>query len=322
MNKSSLKLPTPVPLSAGPMSTEVADKREEFAKISKGVPRDKKAEEAFVASKIRMLSTHPALDPPDRDLALTRLNEHLGRAYDDGRARNETTPIPGGVGYGVYYYEPFKRAFATGTSIYFDVICPRTPGGNVNDFLYLTAMNRAAKGLEAFVSYQAQTDFHFKVFDWSRAVPPQDPWVLDIPFANLGAYLTTTAAHGASYPTMGVLNSTVEISATKWRNEAWLWNLTAGRWDLMYGSEYTANHAAQLDMSNGYWGPIVETFQPAYMNTNRLGFLNTGLTARGPDGTWAPWTLLQPEPYSYIRTDNVGWRPLFLDKNYAFVVYS
>lgn len=319
---SSLKLRTPVPLSGRPTSSEVADTQDEFAKISKAIPRDKKAEDAFFASKVHLLLTHPTLEPPERELALTDLRERLGEAYDYARTRADTAPTPGGTGYGAYYYDAFKRAFATGTSLYFDVVCPAKPGGNVTDYLYLTAMNRAAKGVEAFISYQAQTDFHFKVFDWSRAIPPFDPWVRDIPFANLGNYLNTTVAHGVSYPTMGVLNSTVEIAVNKWRNETWLWNRVAQRWDLIYSNDYASDHAGQVDGFNGSWGPIVETFQTLYMNTNRLGFLNIGLNARGGDGTWGSWTFLGPSPSSYIRTDNVGFRPLFLDPNYSYVVYS
>jgi hypothetical protein len=317
--KSALELPGPVPTTPGQeMPTEVADERQSMEKITKETPRDTRAEEAFIASKARLVQTHPRLDRSERERALAQLTERIGRErLEAARAKEKDQPVPGGVGYGPFYNTAFKSAFAQGTSLYFEIVCPTSPGGNVNTWFYLTGMNRAGRGIEAFVSYYAQTEPRFKVFDWART----DQWQTDIPFGNLGSYLGTTSAHGSSYRILGVQNITYQISSTQWRNEAWLWNRAAGRWDLIYRYDYAGTLAQQTGGFVGSWGPIVETFQSPYVNTNRFGFLNTMLVSRNSSGAWGSWQLLSAAN-SYIRTDNVGFFVVFLDPNYAFVVDS
>jgi hypothetical protein len=316
---SAVELSIPIPTTPGrEMPTEVADERESLARIARETPRDPRAEEAFIASKARLAQTQPRLDRAEREQALAQLTERIGRErLEAARAKEKDQPVPGGVGYGPFYNSAFKSAFAQGTSLYFDIVCPTSPGGNVNTWLYLTGMNRAGRGIEAFVSYYAQTQPHFKVFDWART----DQWQTDIPFGNLGSYLGTTSAHGTSYQTLGVWNSTYQISSTQWRNEALLYNRAAGRWDLFYRYDYTGTLAEQTGGFIGSWGPIVETFQSPYANTNRFGFLNTMLIGRNSSGAWGTWQLLSTAN-SYIRTDNVGFFVVFLDPNYAFVVDS
>jgi hypothetical protein len=307
------EVPVPVPVVPGQeMPTEVADERESFAKITEETPRDTRAEEAFIASKAQQVRTHPTLDRAERELALTELTERIGRErLEDALEKEETPPVPGGVGYGVFYDSAFKSAFFLGTSLYFEIVCPPSPGGNVNNFLYLTGMNRAGLSVEAFVSYFAQTEPRFKVFDWART----DQWQINIPFGNLGSYLGTTYAHGAAYQTLRVWNNTYQRRFRQWRNEALLHNRAAGRWDVVYRYDYAATQAQQTGGWIGSWGPIVETFQSPYVNTNRVGALGTSLSASGP------WQLLSATD-SYIRTDNVGFHVVFLDPNYALVVES
>jgi hypothetical protein len=300
------------------MPTEVADEREHMEKLTKETPRDPRAEEAFIVSKAKQLRTHPRLDRAQRELAFEELTERIGKArLEDALAKEKDQPVPGGVGYGPFYTSAFKSGFAQGTSLYFEIVCPTSPGGNVNTWFYLTGMNRAGRGLEAFVSYNAQTTPRFKVFDWART----DQWQTDIPFGSLGSYLGTTSAHGTSYQTLGVWNSTYQISSTQWRNEALLWNRAAGRWDLFYRYDYAGTLAQQTGGWTGSWGPIVETFQSSYLNTNRFGALNTMLISRNSSGAWGSWQFLSGAN-SYIRTDNVGFFVVFLDANYAFVVDS
>jgi hypothetical protein len=316
--KSVLELPGPVPTPGREMPTEVADERKSIEKLTKETPRDTKGEEAFIASKAKLVLTHPKLDREGRERAYTELTERVGKErLEVARAKEKDQPVPGGVGYGPFYNNTYKSAFAQGTSLYFEIICPTSPGGNVNTWFYLTGMNRAGRGIEAFVSYYAQTQPHFKVFDWART----DQWQTDVPFGSLGSYLGTTSAHGTSYQTLGVWNTTYQISSTQWRNEALLWNRAAGRWDLFYRYDYTGTLAQQTGGWTGSWGPIVETFQSPYVNTNRFGFLNTMLISRSSSGAWGSWQLLS-SANSYIRTDNVGFFVVFLDPNYAFVVDS
>ncbi|MFK4225306.1 hypothetical protein [Streptomyces sp. NPDC019890] len=93
------------------------------------------------------------------------------------------------------------------------------------------------------------------------------------------------------------------------------------RFDLIYQYDYTASLSDQTGGWIGSWGPIVETFQTSYSNTNNFGALSTMLITRDSGGAWGSWQLLN-STQSYIRTDNVGFSQVFLDPNYAFAVDS
>jgi hypothetical protein len=294
------------------------DARRTFAKITAGTERDEQADRAFLAAKAHAIRTHPRLDRHQRGAAFAELERRIGyESVTAAEARGDGAPVPGGVGYGFFYDDPFKGGFAQGTSLYWEIVCPNPPGGNVNTFLYLTAMNRAAMGVEAFVSYNGQNEPHFRVFDWARS----DHWQTDCPFGALSSYLGPIDAHGTTYQTLAVWNSTYQISATQWRNEALLWNRTANRWDLMYRYDYAATQPDQTAGYTGSWAPIVETFQNPYYCTARLGGLSTMLITRGESGGWGTWQLLSAAN-SWVRTDNVGFSPVFLDANYSLVVHS
>jgi hypothetical protein len=290
------------------------DARALFQEMTKLSPRDAAAEQAFLASKAHMALTHPALGLQARREAASAMAEEISKA-----ALPEDAPVPGGVGYGMFYNDAFKKNWATGTAIYWEIICPTPPGGNVNTFLYLTATNRSGRGVEAFISYNGQGDTYFKVFDWARF--PDAPWQTNIPFANLAGYVRTESAHGHPYQVLPLLNITAESSANQWYNQAWLWNHVANRWDLIYQFDYPATLDEQQGVWVGYWGPIVETFQNPYQGTNPMGALNTQLISRASDNQWGAWHLLSPAD-SYIRIDNVGFSLIFLDPNYNWAVNS
>ena len=299
-----------------PMEGAVTDRRSQFRSLTRSARAERGSERAFLASKLAMLRTHPGIRDDERLQAEARLAETFGAKAFQAVA-TKTAPIPGGVGYGMFYTAAFRTAFTRGTSFYYEIVCPHQPGGNVNTWLYLTATNRAFKGVEAFVSYQGQNDTRFKVFDWARS----DQWQTNIPFANLGAYLRSTVAHGWGLQALLVWNSTFEIGQNQWRNEVLLHNRAANRWDLVYRFDYASTSAEQTSGWPGSWGPIVETFQSSYKNTRWLGFLNTMLIARNVAGQWGSWGVLTANQ-STIRNDGQGYSPLFLDPNYSFVVKS
>jgi hypothetical protein len=307
----------PFPAAGLTAPAETADERETFTGLTREAVSDPDAERAFLAAKAHLIRTHPTLRSADRSAVLAELPDAVGHALPEVRATGG--PVPGGVGYGVFYEPAFKSGFAQGTSLYLDIACPTQPGGNVNTWLYLTAMNRAGRGIEAFVAYFAQDQPRFKVFDWAR--PEAEHWQIDLAWSSLGSYLGTVSAHGQSFQTIGVWNSTFQLTADQWRNEALLLNRAANRWDLIYRYDYAATQAEQTGGFTGSWGPIVETFQDSYDNTNPVGALNTMLISRNSVGTWGSWALLGPTQ-SYIRTDNKGFDLSFLDPNYAFVVTS
>jgi hypothetical protein len=300
-----------------PMEGKVADRQTQFRTLTRSAPPERGSERAFLASKLTMLRTHPRISEEERAQGEATLARTFGRKALEALDKKKTEPVPGGVGYGMFYTSTFRTAFARGTSFYYEIVCPTRPGGNVNTWLYLTATNRAQKGVEAFVAYRGQNDTRFKVFDWARS----DQWQTNIPFANLTSYLRSTVVHGWSLQVLIVLNSTIEIGTNRWRNEVLLHNRAANRWDLVYRFDYPSTTVEQQGGWVGSWGPIVETFQNSYSNTARLGFLNTMLSARNTAGQWGNWGVLTTSQ-STIRNDGQGFSPLFIDPNYTFVVKS
>jgi len=298
------------------MEGEVIDRQTQFRKLTRSARVERGSERAFFASKLAMLRTHKELTDAQRREAEATLEQMVGATIYQTLAK-DSAPIPGGVGYGMFYTAGFRTAFTRGTSFFYEIVCPHQPGGNVNTWLYLTATNRASRGVEAFVSYQGQNDTRFKVFDWARP----DQWQTNIPFANLGSYLRSTVSHGFGFQVLLVWNSTFEIAPNRWRNEVLLHNRAANRWDLVYQFDYASTTAEERTGWPGSWGPIVETFQSSYQNTRWLGFLNTMLTGRDAAGQWSNWALLAGNQ-STIRNDGQGFSPLFLDPNHTFVVRS
>jgi hypothetical protein len=304
----SPELPFPAPFQ----KFTTADVRVKFADLTKKARRDEKAERLFVADRLHLARTHPTDSKTSRSALVDRLlRDHAIFS------RYVTDPVPGGVGYGMFYTGAFKTNWATGTAIWFDIICPNPPGGNVNTNLYLTATNRSAKGVEAFVSYNGQTNTAFRVFDWARA----DNWQTNISFANLGDYLRSQSAHGNPYQVLTVANATIQDGSNTWVNQVWLWNAAAARWDLVYQYNYAATLAGQQTGWIGSWAPIIETFQDSYLGTNHLGFIATRLISRDAGNNWGDWFLLGATD-STIRVDNKGFCLVFNDPNHTWAAYS
>ncbi len=112
-----------IPVPGRDLPVESADEREAFARSKREAQPDEAAERAFITSKTHLVRTHPTLRAPERRLVLAELTERLGRASVEVLARG-TPPVPGGVGYGVFYNGSFKSAFALGTSLYFEIVSP------------------------------------------------------------------------------------------------------------------------------------------------------------------------------------------------------
>ena len=302
----------PTPPSGSPPQA-IEDHQAAFAETTAGTPVNEAFRSAFLYSKLRIAHTHPALDIAARDVAVQDLRRRLGRPAREMLAR----PIPGGIGYGLFYNAAFKTAWGDGTAVICNFVCPTPPGGNVNTFLYLTATNRSGLGVEALVVYDGQGTPHFAVFDWARA----DHWQTDVPFTSLGNYVGAMSAHGHPHQVLPVWNSTSLIDPGKYRNQVFLYNHLRGGWDLIYQYDYAATDAQQKTGWVGSWGPLVETFQPLYMRTNQMGVLGVQLVSANSTGQWGSWALLA-FPNSYVRVDNVGFHLIFLDPNYAFTVNS
>jgi hypothetical protein len=309
-NKIAMAAPT-APINR--VHKVIKDQQSKFEALTARTPVDQDFRDAFLRNKLLIAHTHPDVDLASRDRSVETLSAALGVKSPTLL----TQPVPGGVGYGFFYTAPFKAGWGHGTSFAYDIVCPSVPGGNVNTWLYLTATNRSGKGVEAFVAYNGQGVPHFRVFDWAR----NDHWQTDCPFTALGNYLTTASAHGHPYQVLPVWNSTWLLSGSTYRNQVLLYNHVRGGWDLIYQFDYAATDAEQKNVWVGSWGPIVETFQPAYNQTNQLGVLATMLISADVNGQWGSWGLLSASN-SALRIDNVGFRPVFVDPNYAFTVNS
>lgn len=309
----AVSVPLQLPVALPNHVAILADKRDEFTRMSNQTPRSEEAKQAFLGSKLHILQTHPRLSLEARASQVAQFTSSLEKTLPKKTRR----PIPGGVGYGFFYEDAFKTNFTTGTGICWDVICPTPPGGNVNTYLYLTATNRSSLGVEALVSYDGQNQTSFEVFDWARY--PAAPWQTNIPFATLTGYLRTESAHGGSYKTLMLTNLTFTDGSGLWHNQVILWNEGAARWELVYDYQYSATLAQQQATFYGSWGPIVETFQPSYSGTEPMGAL--GIQIIGRDDQWGSWQELGGSD-SYLRTDNEGFALIFLDANYNWAVKS
>lgn len=229
-----------------------------------------------------------------------------------------SSPIPGGVGSGFRYNSTFMTSYTNGSAISYDIICPTKAGGNNSNFLYLTSTNRTAKGVEAYVAYNAQNDFEFLVFDWA-ITDTSKRWVVSIPYSSLSNYLRTKTIHGANYQCPTVQQRTELVSGNTWRNIVWLQNINA-TYDQVYSYSYTSTLAEQQGTPSQNWAPIIETFQSSYSNMNTMGFNATYLASANSSGTWSSWTLLSTTQSTYCN-DNVGFTNVFLDPNYGFAAH-
>ena len=155
------------------------------------------------------------------------------------------SPVPGGVGYGAYFTSSFQQGFTTGTTLFYNIICPSKAGGDVNNYLYLTSTNRAAKGVEAFISYYKQNNPYFKIYDWARQESAR--WQVSMSYSDLSDYLTLKTIKGVYRQCITVQNRTVKSSSTQWKNVVWLKNYRTNSYDQIYTYTYTATLSDQRD---------------------------------------------------------------------------
>jgi hypothetical protein len=291
----------------------IEDHQAAFAEATAASPVGEAFRTAFLRSKLRTANTHAAFDIAARDLAVQSLVDRLGPQAREMLAQ----PVPGGIGYGIFYTPTFKTEWGNATAVICNFVCPTLPGGNISTFLYLTATNRAALGVEALVAYDGQRRPHFEVFDWARP----DHWQTSVPFTALGKYLSSLSPHGHPYPVLPVWNGTTLIGVGRYRNQVLLYDHERGGWDLIYQYNYNATDTQQKSGWVGSWGPLVEAFQPLYRQTNQIGAVEVQLVSADNTGQWGSWTRLAPVN-SYVRVDSLGFRLAFLDPNHAFTVDS
>lgn len=229
-----------------------------------------------------------------------------------------TPPPPGGVGYG-FFYRDGTLLWSNSTASYQSMIVPRTPGGDVYTWLYNTTTNRSNLGVEAFISYYAQTDFHFKVFDWARY--PGNPWQTDLAYGSLGEYVTSLQNDDGTWrQELFAVNETFSPSYNNWTNRVWLENKRLDTMDLVYQYSYTTTNPNQNTFESGdyfgSWGPIFETFQDHDGSNTPVGWNDCWLVQDGVTKTLTPAT-------TWARNDDPDlYPPVFLTPNNAWAVGS
>ncbi len=301
----------------------IRDARAEFAQPSrKSAPEEKSEVQAFLASKKRLIQSHPQMTAPEKQAAIAEIEALSAAPATEGAEEEEDSadpPPPGGVGYGFFYNPSYKVAWETGSALEFSIVCPTVPGGNVNDWLYLTATNRTGKGVEALVSYFAQDEFSFKVYDWARA--DGDRWQIDRSYSTLTDYLGSLEIDGTTYQALYVFNSTYQTGTGSWSNEVSLFNPTSQQLDLAYSFDYPASIREQKTGWVGSWAPIVETFQERYSETSPLGFAYTNVAPRDAASNWDVWEALAPSAAD-LRKDFESFTIAYLNPNDTWIVTS
>jgi hypothetical protein len=280
----------------------IEDVRDEVTRLTRQTPRDPQEVRLFLESRKALIRSHAGLPPAEKQRAIA----HVEEIMSGGKV---TLPTPGGVGYGVIYDQSLRSSFGTGTVLTVNYICPDKPGGNVSNTVYLTATNRSARGVEALMHYQAQNLVEFRVYDWAR---PGQEWQVTLNHAALADYFYPITIGGKTYQTVTVNNFTYQARTDgTWRNDVLLFNRRkVFVYDLVYRYEYPSTPAQQQGASVGWWGPIVETFQDSYSNTQPLGFIWAQVLTRTTEiGEWVTvlgWQNLTPSN-SWIRQDNKGF---------------
>jgi hypothetical protein len=286
------------------------DAREVFARISSATPLPQGAADTFVASKLRLLRAHP-LPSSERERQTTDFVTRMQIAPQVLKS----LPGGGGVGYGMFYDQNFRVAFQTGTGIAWGIVFSIPPGGNVSNWLFLTAMNRASLGCEAFIAYNGQTDISFNVFDW--AIPK---WQVHTPISQIPQYIGSVTASGNRFPMVQVANLTYQADGL-WVNDVRVLNQNTNTLDSAYRNQYPATLPQQIGSFMGSWAPIVETFQAEYAGTNPMGCDNAKFAMTDSDGAWAPWSLLTPAE-AMPRSDENGFTPVGDPTTYSWAVTS
>jgi len=283
--------------------------------MKKGKPYPKKLTHIFDEGTGGYL---PVIDRADAFKALSRRSsaaafkkKRMEKVSILKKERRKKPPVPGGIGYGVYYKQAYQWNFSNFSCLDMSVLAPETAGGNSSNYLYLTATNGTAYGVEALISYNGQDEPEFKIFDWAKE--ESDRWTRSVLLSQLGDNISTININGSDHRYCRILNRTEMISGGIWENKICLFNFPNNNWDLVYAYQYAIDPAEQKDKYQGSWGPLVETFQDNYTGLHAMGFYKALLynDADSPKLT---------AQNSTIRTDGDGINMAFLDRNWTFYV--
>jgi hypothetical protein len=230
----------------------------------------------------------------------------------------QSAPPPGGIGYGfTFAYGALLWTNSTIADYY--IIAPTDLGQSVS-YLYLTTTDRAQLGTESLVAYQGDNEPGFWIYDWAQPDGSQWQMFLNLPTDN-PQYLTTRPDEFAVTRQMThVRNGTWLLGFSGgqylWKNEVYLFDFNRGDWDVVYSFDYSTTNLTDniyVQGGNGWWGPIVETFDN-YTNVNAVGF---DLVRLFQDGNPAPLWL---GPDNSSSSVSWPWQVLTFAPNTSFTV--
>jgi hypothetical protein len=274
---------------------------------------DPRLNQLFLSNRRKLALQHINFNPLQRNRVLQSL-DHLMPALGPLNER----PAPGGAGCGAFYREPFKENFADGTALYWEILFPAVPGGNVAEYLYLTACNRAAKGVEALLAYHGQSSPEFLVYDWAR--PEAQRWWGPVSSAQLAPYQRTTEINGNTHTVLPLANMSYQTSVGQWVNQVWLQRTSTKAWEPLYQWPYACAAAEQHGEWVGSWGPLLEGFQPLYRGTQPMGAVNTRLRP-ATGSTWGNWIVLGPGEAD-MKMDDLGFQRVIIEANSSWIARS
>ena len=251
-------------------------------------------------------------------------NIAFAKAFRERRLASSSGLTRGDVGFGTIYQTSFRNNFTYGTGIYHAILFPTTPGSSVTNWLYLTSTNRTYLGCEAFIAYYGNNNPSFMVWDWGVPYPgttyPPSSAIVQLTYSNFASYRHSITVNGTSWTCVEVLNRTYEYNTASntWENVVYLFSPSTNAFSLIHSSHYAANLTLQKTATRGFWGPIIETFQPSFTTTtNTMGFASTNLEVRDASDNWSSTGLLSTSQ-STTRNDGVGFSMQFITANHTW----
>jgi hypothetical protein len=309
-NKPLFKIENGKTLAFNPEKNEyipVNDVREETKRASQEYPPTKEEKQLFYQQKIKRVESLEIPYEQKKDL-LDELEEAAQEEEEEDPPIPK--PIPGGVGFGIFFRDEALE-FTNSSTLFYHIVTIPTIGAISNEYLYLTSTNRAPKGIEALISYVRQDKPKFHIYDWSIK-KKKDRWAASKPYDLLDRYLIKHTSAGQEFDTIYVANSTRRLEGTRWRNEVLL-RTTTGEYDFVYSHDYDLSASDERRFLT--WGPIVETFPPHPNETNQIGFFQTKLLQDDGDA------LLLTDVDTKLRIDDPGFQLDLLEPNHSFIVH-
>ena len=219
----------------------------------------------------------------------------------------------------MFYNDAFKSSYATGTAITWEIICPPVPGGNVSDFLYITATNRTAKAWRP-CGLPWPGEFLVRNLRLGQAGR--------LPFPAADSSFPTWAVSGKPRRCMASLCPVIAVMNTTYQQvrvhglmkfASWMW--APGNGISSFSSSTQPHCRIKLAIGWEAGALLLKPSKTPMLEPIPMGALSTQLISRDAAGNWGQWSQLT-NTQSQLRTDNKGMVPLFVDPNFSWAVHS